>query len=438
MRINLSPVNQVPKIECKKQQPRQISFGSSDEFVKKIYKSSLDEIKNEIQQKYQPAISQLTEKKNDLAKDVRHKVREVMYPDKNDTCGRAYFYRQTIREGYYDPECLKDEPLQAFNKLVSQITNDYIRLTTRSPWDPNGIMLVSKDKKLAEDILKHIELDAKSLFIMPNYNSDDDLFIDRCIIHRTCFETLKDTFGEDLASFQEALLDALEKAEERFNKTGNTTILHVENFENLIDGTKNDTSAIACMKDFMSEAALEFHTLLTFTNSDPSKSAPGTLVSHRVGTVFNLDELGITRKQLDFYFMDPPFKKAIEDSSKIYKEGSEEYIALTKQINDLQKQCQDELEEAEQAFLDKNLINRIIKKFKENKKTVIIVAAIVATLAAVGIILHKKGKVKKQILPASPQKLQKLEQAKTLQLQSNNMKNLMKPKSSDVFSSFQQ
>lgn len=437
MEIKLLPACQVQRVEYKKQKPKQVSFGSSDEFIKTTLEKTFEDAKKEIQQKYQPMFSQLMSRQRTIAKEVRDKVNKEFYANFHE---HYYNFMDKIYSSG-PPGFADDKPQQNLKGILERFKDAYYTRNCDIPFVriPNCIMITSKDKKLAEDVMEFTKFYTKVKNIQQYSMKDKEWLVGRCAFHRTCYETIKDTFGDDIGSFHDAILNAMEKAEERYKETGNPTVLHIENMERLIDKTKNESSDIAAMKDYMDKCGRYFYTMFTFTNTDPSKSDPGTMVSHRVGVQFDIDKLGIKRSNIDYYEVSDDFKNAVENASKIYKESSEEYISLRKQIKELGAEYKKEVEEAKKTFPKasdvipptqpapptppaptpgggddpnkfKELINKAIKKVKENKKTAIIIGAVAVALTATGIILHKKGKLKKQRV-AMPQAQQPLKTA---------------------------
>ena len=273
----------------------------------------------------------------------------------------------------------------------------------------NCIMIISKDKQLAQDVLDFSEFYCKMDYLLPHPElTDKQLLIERGAIHRIEFRKLKDTFVH-ICDFQQALYDALGAANENYKNTGRNTILNVENMERLLQKTLSHSN-IAVMKDAMSSANEDFHTTITFTTTDPDKCNTGTIVSHRVNLRYDLDALGIdsnTLKMVKAYTknqdkMDEMMSKA----SQIYREGSERYIAVTAEIEKLQKQCRDEV-----AALNKKAFKPVPKTHSNNKPISVqtmeetgkfikrykipVIGGVVVLIAAAGGIMYKKGIFKK-------------------------------------------
>lgn len=87
------------------------------------------------------------------------------------------------------------------------------------------------------------------------------------------------------------ILAHLEQYEENYQKTKNRTLLHVKDMESLIDHHKSEDWVVESMKDIMSAAAEDYHTIIIFQTQDPSKLDSIALQPHRVRKKFNINDI---------------------------------------------------------------------------------------------------------------------------------------------------
>jgi len=76
----------------------------------------------------------------------------------------------------------------------------------------------------------------------------------------------------------------LEKAEKNFKKTGNRTLIHVENFDKLLNLETSRPQIIAGLKDIMCSTSNDYHSTLIFSTKDPLRLDPIALQPHRINT----------------------------------------------------------------------------------------------------------------------------------------------------------
>ncbi len=474
MQIVLNPetkINGIKNINTPEQ--RRVSFCGVDEFIKTAPSGNFAEMKKAIQMKYRPAISQLRAERKEIADAARASIFEEIA--KNKCTDSLIWLKRTddlfrAEGSKYPVDVVRDKVASSF----------YTRTASNVLKCPNCVMLVSKDKEKGETLFQNIINYIKTIkmvpidsctngeifgtnkkFILPEYRykpekvTDRDFAVQRIYYpFRLDFKTLEDSLpaNADKETRQKALFDALNRAEENFRKTGRGTVLHVRDMEQMIDSTKNSKADIAIMKDLMDKSDRYFHTLITFTNTDPTKSDPGTLVSHRVGYKADLDALDITHRKISSLEVNPDLKKTADRVEEIYRETGAKYDEYTKRIEALQAQCRDEVSELEKK-VPKTKRSRIqqrvkkttqssvsnieekgksaAKKYSVNKKAAII-AGIIAAAGTALIILYKKGILKKLI----PQKKTPAVQTKQPAGRNESVQTINTLQASKVFSDF--
>ena len=474
MQIVLNPETKISGIKnINTREQRRISFCGVDEFIKTAPSGNFAEMKKAIQMKYRPAISQLRAERKEIADAARTAIMsEIIQSKSAETILFNINYENELKQTgkKYPVRTIKDKIASSF----------YTRTASNVFKCPNCVMLVSKDKAKGETLFQNIINYIKTIkmvpidsftngeifgtnkkFILPEYRYKPEKVTDRdFIVQRTYypfrldFKTLEDSLpaNADKETRQKALFDALNRAEENFRKTGRGTVLHVRDMEQMIDSTKNSKADIAIMKDLMDKSDRYFHTLITFTNTDPTKSDPGTLVSHRVGYRADLDALGVTKSNINAVSIGEQLQRTTEKAEEIYRETGAKYDEYTKRIEALQAQCRDEVSELEKK-VPKTKRSRIqqrvkkttqssvsnieekgksaAKKYSVNKKAAII-AGIIAAAGTALIILYKKGILKKLI----PQKKTPAGQTKQSAERNKAVQTINTLQASKVFSDF--
>lgn len=122
---------------------------------------------------------------------------------------------------------------------------------------PNCLMLMGEHTPLMQDLIDWTGENADCNYVKVPYiiNNDDH---------------------------QEAIGDALEKAEEIYKKSGKRSLIYVNGLEKLINPKLNTFGNIECMKNLMNKAGTKFHSTLIFTAKDPSKLDDGATGENRV------------------------------------------------------------------------------------------------------------------------------------------------------------
>ncbi len=408
MRINTVSTNKTYEISSPHLRKSSLTFGRiSDKFVKIGKEKTYAQAKMEVQQKFQPAISQLRAERKETTSSARQNII-------NEFINQDRPLRDCIEIYMSHFERAKNEKsMKPFFDVYNRIQSEYYQRAfadERNYEYTNCIMLCSKDKYkyTPEETLRRTRTVPLIMKMFPSENlSDKQLFDEKAYIYRKLdFKTLKDTFKND-GDFQEAIYNALEKNEENYKKTGRSTILHIENLERLIDKNLH-AEDIGIMKDIMGTAGEDYHTLITCINTDASKSDLGTLVGHRTGYMADLDKLGIDKLQVNSMpskHAEQEITPVMEKVRDIYRTAGDKYDELTEQIESLQTQCKKEVAELDKNSYAKGPIQKKItpekskskEKFSQIKKSIshnkglAIFMGFVAASAATAIILNKKG-----------------------------------------------
>lgn len=92
-------------------------------------------------------------------------------------------------------------------------------------------------------------------------------------------------YYKDCDTLQNEVIDALEEAEEKYQRTGRRTIIRVNGFDKLMSKEYNTPENIAALKEYMDTADEDYHSTIIFkTTKDNIKNMDkGTLQPHRVG-----------------------------------------------------------------------------------------------------------------------------------------------------------
>jgi hypothetical protein len=118
---------------------------------------------------------------------------------------------------------------------------------------PNCIMLVGNDQSITNELIKKTGEQSKSKFVEIKHTDD--------------------------------LLDHMEKAEAHFQKTRERSLIHVENFDRLINPELTDNSTIAACKDLMQCSSEDYHSTIIFSTKDPKKLDEAATSGHRITSI---------------------------------------------------------------------------------------------------------------------------------------------------------
>lgn len=454
MEINLLPACQVQRVEYKKQKPKQVSFGSGDEFIKTATEKTFKEAKKEIQQKYQPTISALRKKETNQLRDLSSSFNKIICYRNDFT---DYLEEELVSKWkiYQKGDIPIDDEIifqKNFNKFKGEL---FAQFDTRDWNTPlKGVLVSSKDKKLSEKFIDFLRFYHEAYFHLPSSRSDEIKMRKYLKNGAGCISdwvTVNDTTG-DKGDLIESIYNAMEHSESRYKKIRRKSIIQVENMEKLIRADENTQSKIAIIKNYLTHSP---DATYIFSCTEPEKVDPGILGSHRLQVKFNLDELedpaGLIEK-LNQKGSKDIFQPEIDKVRKL----CEEYEQTQIEIEKIQAQCKREVAQAKKTLPKgsnvkrptpptppaptpgggddpnrfKELINKAIKKVKENKKAAIIIGAVAVALTATGIILHKKGKLKNKKVV----KNQAQEQKKVQHTAKNN---ILKTETPKIFSDFQ-
>ncbi len=178
----------------------------------------------------------ISEKRNMIADIVNH---ELTY--REDVLVQKYERAEKIASLETKKEAVKSEIQKEFIDLI-----DLDQKKKFVEEFPNCLMLTGENTPLMQDLIDWTGENTDCNYVKVPYiiNNDDH---------------------------QEAIGEALEKAEDSYQKTGKRSLIYVNGLEKLINPKLNDFENIECMKNLMNKADTNFHSTLIFTAKDPSK-----------------------------------------------------------------------------------------------------------------------------------------------------------------------
>ncbi len=366
---NFYKVNIPNKLSNQNVLNRNINYENKD--VVSFTSQGAEQIAN-IQRTYQPEISQLRAIKNDTWK----KNATAYYTQAEKISGfpeivqRFYKNRKEYIQG-----TLKASPDYEAEKILKyfSIAHDSMaEFPERKCVVPNAMAVVSKDKKTANDFIDaaFYRLKTKRVIFPPEEIPTAEYMKLNGKQMLVDFEFLPDNFSK-VEDLQEAIYGALHSAKEKFEKSNIKTILHIENIEPAIS-KNNSIENIACMKDLLSSAWEDFHTMLVFGLTDESACAPGTTFSHRVANIFDLDQKGITSKEIKKINRGrSDLEPMVEKLTPIYRSSYELFLEEDAKIRELQQECIEEVARAKETLPKKPKIKPIKKQVTEAVETVV-------------------------------------------------------------------
>lgn len=138
------------------------------------------------------------------------------------------------------------------NKFLVPIFCDPIQLAkeNHNTLIPNCIMIEGKDEKLNKELIEWTAKNSNCRFVEIDNNED--------------------------------ILETLEFQESLFQKTNERTLLHIKNFENLLNPTLTKPHIIAALKDILSSCSQDYHSTIIFSATDASRLDSIALQPHRV------------------------------------------------------------------------------------------------------------------------------------------------------------
>lgn len=325
-----------------------------------------------IQATYQPEISQLRSIKNDTLK--RNATTYYIQAEKISSfpqiVQRFYKNRKEYLQGTlkaspdYQVEDILDY-LTAFHNAISEFPKKNYAI-------PNAMAVVSKDKKTANDFIDaaFYRLQTERVIFPPEEIPTAEYMKKHGKKMLVDFEILPDKYP-DVNDLQEAIYNALHSAKEKYEKNNIKTILHIENMEPAIS-KNNSLENIACMKDLLTSAWGDFHTMIIFGLSDENACAPGTIFCHRVGKIFDLDKKGITSKEISKINRGrSDLEPMVEKITPIYRSSYELFLEKDAEIKEIQKECAEEVARIKEILPKKPKLKPIKKPVTETVETVI-------------------------------------------------------------------
>jgi len=115
---------------------------------------------------------------------------------------------------------------------------------------PNCIMLIGPDSNVTKELMEWTRDNSNCNFVKIKHTDD--------------------------------LIEYLEKAEENHHKTGNRTLIQVEDFDKLLNPETSRPQIIAGLKDIMSSTSNDYHSTIIFSTKNPDKLDQIALQPHRV------------------------------------------------------------------------------------------------------------------------------------------------------------
>ncbi|MDD3594298.1 MAG: hypothetical protein PHX18_06700 [Candidatus Gastranaerophilales bacterium] len=138
------------------------------------------------------------------------------------------------------------------NKFLTPIFCDPIQLAkeNHNTLIPNSIMIEGENEKLNEELIEWTAKNSNCRFV--EIDKDEDI------------------------------LETLEFYESMFQKTRERTLLHIKNFDTLLNPILSKPYVIAALKDILSSCSQDYHTTIIFSASNAAKLDSIALQPHRV------------------------------------------------------------------------------------------------------------------------------------------------------------
>ena len=258
-----------------------------------------------------------------------------------------------------------------------------------------NVIIESKDKKLAQDLLDMSDFYSKISTIVPmpeEYGKKMFLYW-QAAKFRPVFIKVKDNF-KDNDEMSEFIFDLLEERKRQYEQTGRPSIINVENLDKLLDKNSNSKSDIAVMKDILSNSRNYNHCIFT-TATTPDKRkdfAAGINEPHRFGHVYNIDKAGVTHLGINLLTISEDVKNILEpaiyEAAEVYSSASAEYIKLADKIKQLQEECKKEISQIDESLCKKvnknadNILDGAGNETNGLKKLIILGGAVLAGIFA--------------------------------------------------------
>ncbi|MBQ8476432.1 hypothetical protein IJ531_05150, partial [bacterium] len=405
-------------VQNKKNNNIALSFTSRDSFTKARY-VPLDYAKGLIDNKYQSNIQSLKE-----AATAQWNTTMELF---NNTAAETDVTNMVIKYNSLR-SALKDTPQGLnLNELLKDFSwfafREFCTLNEEDPWE-NSIFLITKDKEFGEELLSLLVFDGRvrgyTEYITQKKHIAETPF-------RVIFETLRKVDSDNPNDTFRVLSPKIRENAKRYDETGLKTVLMFDGIEMLGSPKTCLPPGIAILKDLMQKMDRAYRTQIHTVVEDYGGFDPGITTSNRIIYSKNIDELNLTRNDLEPLQQERSRIEPILDRpTSIFQEGYAKYTKLKKEheaanVSYLEKVKQlDTLYDnpaqnypaiikflKEEGFTETEILsgvpNEIIeaseKVIKSNSKTPIaIIAAITAASVALitgGIILNSKAKKQK-------------------------------------------
>ena len=179
--------------------------------------------------------------------------------------------------------------------LEAKKTNSY--LTTKNVLDVYKLEEKKETAKniLAQNVLEIMKQEDAPKELLPNCVMlyGENPFIMKNLAHwaasRDGIVSQTVSYKDNNDDLQSDILEALESAEEQYQETGKYSLILVNGLDKLINPIFNSKENIATMKDLMSDASQDFHSVILFCTTDETSLDPEAMSSHRVGLKIPVD-----------------------------------------------------------------------------------------------------------------------------------------------------
>ena len=327
--LNVQNINAVNNKHNTPVQP--VSFCANDSFEKNI--PTLDELFEKVSEVKNKWVELIKEHKN-ATDDIFKAAIELQ----NDT---MEFKKCTFAEFFLS----RDEPeIKAIDELCRGLTNNFASRTLRRYREPIGtpgcMILSSSNKKLADDMLELYPFYMKFKWNQKAYTGN--LF--------GLYEMLTQGFKYNLSvikkpentknycdEYQNNFIVAIEEASETIKKTGNPTIILMDDMQTLADSTINSSANIASLKEYTCNTG-EYGAMVFYSLESPYKKTinRGILHPHRALLQFNLDEIGVNESSIRFLkYAKEGLAPKVEQLDELYSKITREDLERIKKMQEL-------------------------------------------------------------------------------------------------------
>ncbi len=181
----------------------------------------------------------------------------------------------------------------------------------------------------------------------------------------------KEVFANEMVlNCDDDIVGALKKLKANYKKTKLYNLLHIKDFDLLINPKTSDEETIGAMKSIMGDCSQRYHTTILFTTTNPEELDKIAMEPHRVESV-SFDDIDSSKLEPEF-----------SDVQKRYTETKEKYNRYTKERSGLAKSQMELLSDIEGL---KKELAADIEKAKRLKKVRGAAGAVIGIAAGLGI-----------------------------------------------------